>query len=334
MNVFYNSLHNKHRPPNEIFNGNRDLHQEVPERVVRILRALERTKHVVSDSKPNLREQKELLQVLSQLHTAEYLKFLQATDFDEDYVYPSVFSYRIEATIPTNPIAQRGFFSFDTYTPLNNTTFEVALGSAFLAQRAAVEVLRSNEVQYALCRPPGHHAEPSSMGGYCYFNNGGVAAQTFRNANPHNRIAILDVDFHHGNGAEKIFGEVEEVLTLSLHADPNKKFPFFSGHATEEYISNRNFPLSLGTTNEEYEQTLQLALEEIRKHESTHLVVCFGADTHASDPIGGFKLTTEFYTKMAQQINDLEIATVIIQEGGYNTAALGENVVAFLEGFS
>jgi len=333
MNVFYNSLHNQHRPPNEIFDGNRDPHQEVPERVDQVLRALEGTEHLVSDAQPNLCERQALLGMLGQLHTSEYLKFLQTTNFGKDYVYPSVFPYRNEAQSSAHPVAQRGLFSFDTYTPLNNTTFETALCSAYLAQHAAIEALNSNEVQYALCRPPGHHAEPAHMGGYCYFNNGGVATQTFRNANQQNRIAILDIDFHHGNGAEKIFGEIEEVLTVSIHADPNKKFPFFSGQVTNAYVSNRNFPLPLGTTNSQYEQTLKLALEAIRKHHTTHLVVCFGADTHKSDPIGGFLLTTDFYTEVARQIRALKIPTVIVQEGGYNTASLGENVVAFLTGF-
>jgi acetoin utilization deacetylase AcuC-like enzyme len=333
MNIFYTSLHNQHQPPNEIFNGNRDLHQEVPERVDQILRALKKTNHVVHDVQPNETEQQLLVETLGQLHATEYVQYLQNTDFSEEYVYPSVFPYRSETYASKHPVAQRGLYSFDTYTPISNTTFGTALGSAYLAQRAAAEVLSSNQVQYALCRPPGHHAESSRMGGYCYFNNGGVAAQTFRNAHSDNRVAILDVDFHHGNGAEQIFGETEEVLTLSIHADPNEKFPFFSGQETNEYVSNRNFPLPLGTTNAQYKKTLQVALDEIKRHKTSHLVICFGADTHESDPIGGFLLTTDFYTKMAQQIAALKIPTVVVQEGGYNTAALGQNVVAFLEGF-
>lgn len=333
MNVFYNSRHQEHRPLNEIFNGNRDLHQEVPERVDQILRALDGTQHEIHDAQPSGEESQELLTVLQQLHSPDYVRYLQETDFGAEYVYPSVFSYREEAAFSTHPVAQRGFYSFDTYTPLSNTTFPVAFGSAYLAYRAAKEVLQLGEVQYALCRPPGHHAEPARMGGYCYFNNGGVAAQTLRNANPQNRVALLDVDFHHGNGAEKIFGEQEEILTISLHADPHVKFPFFSGFETNPYVSNHNFPLPLGTTNEAYDRTLQLALEAIRQHGSTHLVVCFGADTHESDPIGGFRLTTDYYIEMARQIQALQLPTVIVQEGGYNTSALGENVVAFLRGF-
>lgn len=346
MNVFFSSDHARHRPPNEIFNGNRDEHQEVPERVEQILSALAETDHVVRDVRPNTQERRGLERVLREIHTRDYLAFVLETDFGDEYVYPSVFPYRdlcqasdrAEAARSTHPVALRGFYSFDLYTPLSATTAEAALGAAYLAQRVAEEVLETGHAAYALCRPPGHHAEPARMGGYCYLNNGAVAAQTFRNADSRsdsqqNRVAILDVDFHHGNGAEKIFGETEEILTISIHADPNEKFPFFSGQETDEYVSNRNFPLPLGTTNEQYQRAVDGALAEIARHGTTHVVVCFGADTHESDPIGGFKLTTEYYTKLARQIHSLDIPTVIIQEGGYNTKALGENVVAFLAGF-
>lgn len=333
MNIYYNSLHHRHRPPNEIFNGNRDPHQEVPERIDHIVSALEDINHTLIDTQPSEQEQQDLLTVLHELHTRDYLGYLQNTEFGEEYVYPSVFSYRPEEPASTHPVAQRGFFSFDTYTPLSSTTFLAALQSAYLAQRAALETLSHTGVQYALCRPPGHHAESARMGGYCYLNNGAVAAQTLRNADEQNRVAILDVDFHHGNGAEQIFGETEEILTVSLHADPNERFPFFSGQETDAYVSNHNFPLPLGTTNAQYEQALDAALERIQQHRSSHLVVCFGADTHQSDPIGGFLLTTDFYTTMARHIWALGIPTVIIQEGGYNTSVLGTNVDAFLAGF-
>ena len=334
MNIFHNSFHNQHRPPNEIFNGNRESHQEVPERVDQILRALKKAKHLVKDLQPNLHDRQELLKVLRQVHTNDYVEYLQSGNFDNNYLYPSVFSYRDEASASQHPVALRGFYSFDTYTPLSNTTFEAALGSAFLARHAALDVFEKGETQYALCRPPGHHAEPARMGGYCYFNNGGVAAQTFRNANHQNRIAILDIDFHHGNGVEEIFKDDEAMLTISIHADPNEKFPYFSGWETNKYVSNRNFSLPLGTDNIQYDKTLQLALDEIRHHRTTHLVVCFGADTHESDPIGGFKLTTSYYTEIARQISDLKMPTVIIQEGGNNTEVLGDNVVSFLSGFT
>lgn len=334
MNIFYNSRHNQHRPPSEIFNGNRDPHQEVPARVEQILKALKNTDHQIIKVWPSKAEWPELIQILKQIHCVDYVNYLQSTEFSDEYVYPSVFSYRNESVMSAHPVAQRGLYSFDTYTPVNKNTFMAAAGSAFLAQHAATEVLSTHEPHYALCRPPGHHAEPSRMGGYCYFNNGAVAAQVFRQANPNNRVAILDLDFHHGNGTEKIFAETASVLTISIHADPDEKFPFFSGKEANIYTSNHNFPLPLGTNNDQYAVVLQSALKLIGRHSATHLVVCFGADTHESDPIGGFRLTTDFYTTMAQQINQLAIPTVIVQEGGYNNAVLGKNIVAFLSGFN
>ncbi len=333
MQVFHNPHHSQHRPPHEIFNGNREIHQESPERAYQILRAIAQTSHVLAPVELTKKERRELLRILRSVHSSDYLSYLEQTDFDEIYRYPSVFSYRDESSVPEHQVARLGYYSFDMYTPVNKTTFESALNSAYLAMRTAQDVL-NDATAYALCRPPGHHAEPARMGGYCYLNNAAVAAQTLREANTSNRVAILDVDFHHGNGAEKIFGTVEEILTVSIHADPKEKFPFFSGHRTNAYTSNQNYPLPLGTTNREYAQVLASALEVIREHGTTHLVVCFGADTHESDPIGGFRLTTEFYTEMARQIHSLGVPIAIIQEGGYNSAVLGDNVVAFLNGFS
>ncbi len=333
MRVFYNSEHSIHQPPSEVFNGNREDHQEVPQRVEQILNALKDTDHEVQDVMPTASQREALAFTLRQLHQEDYLEYLQNTDFGKEYVYPSVFPYRQESRSSDHPVAKRGFYSFDLYTPLSNTTFEAASVSALLAKLAAESTLKDGRVTYALCRPPGHHAEPAHMGGYCYLNNGGVAAQTFVNDDPANKVAILDVDFHHGNGTEKIFGEREDVLTVSLHADPNVKFPFYSGQDTDEYKSNKNLPLPLGTGNREFQHALETGLEAIREHKTTHLVVSYGADTHESDPIGGFKLTTEYYTEMACQIAALNVLVTIVQEGGYNTAALGHNVVAFLAGF-
>lgn len=334
MYVFYSPSHQDHQPPFEIFNGEQTPHQEVPMRVERILTALQRTQHQVLEGTIAESETEKLDSILRKIHTPEYLSFLTASQqFEGQYLYPSVFPYRSESSFPLHPVAQRGQFCFDLYTPLNNTTNGVARNSAFVALRAAQAVVTTGAPHYALCRPPGHHAEPSKMGGYCYYNNGAVAAECFLQANTLNKVAVLDVDFHHGNGTEKIFGESDQVLTVSIHADPAEKFPYFSGQITDAYASNHNFPLPLGITNTQYQAVLEQALREIRKFEATHLVVCFGADTHQSDPIGGFKLTTEYFTQMALTIAALQLPTVIVQEGGYNTAALGKNVVAFLAGF-
>lgn len=333
MQVFYSSKHISHTPPFEIFNGQAEQHQEVPARIERILTALHGTSHNVIDKEVNPHERGKLLQTLQQIHTADYINYLQNTDFNNGYTYPSVFPYRPISSKSLHPVAQRGYYSFDTYTPLSNTTFNAALESAYLAFCVSHNLLKSGQVAYALCRPPGHHAESEKMGGYCYFNNGAVAAQVLANASTNNKVAILDVDFHHGNGAEQIFANRTDVITISIHADPNEKFPYFSGQQTTEQQANFNFPLPLGTNNVSYNQTLNLALDIIKQENATHLVVCFGADTHEQDPIGGFKLSTPYYKKMATRIANLNLPTLILQEGGYNTNLLGTNVVTFLSGF-
>jgi acetoin utilization deacetylase AcuC-like enzyme len=152
------------------------------------------------------------------------------------------------------------------------------------------------------------------------------------------QVATLDVDFHHGNGTQNIFYRRPDVFTVSLHADPNWKFPYFSGHQDEIGEGegtgrNINFPLAQGTTNKTFQQAVERAVVNISDFAPQYLVVSLGLDTHESDPIGGFKLTTEYFTTMAETINQLKLPTVIVQEGGYNTELLGKNAVAFLDGF-
>lgn len=174
------------------------------------------------------------------------------------------------------------------------------------------------------------------MGGYCYLNNAAVATEYLSGFG---KVATLDVDFHHGNGTQHIFYHRSDVLTISIHAHPDWKFPFFSGYENEVGTGagegfNRNFALTEGTTDSQYQTVLEQALEHIREFRPDYLVISLGLDTHESDPIGGFRLTSEYFTEMARSIADLQLPTVIIQEGGYNTDLLGKNVVAFLDGFT
>jgi acetoin utilization deacetylase AcuC-like enzyme len=351
MHIFTSPLQQtqEHQPPYEIFNGEQTPHQEVPARVETILNQLQQTDFEITTVESTTDQMNEaVLEIASQVHSREYLSYLDTTrtvptnETNNGYLYPSVFNYRSDLPAPTHPGALRGQYSFDLYTPVSNTTFDAAIESANLAVSAVEHVYNSNETAYALCRPPGHHAEQEKMGGYCYLNNGAIAARAFERALTANRDSsqdqvrgvVLDVDFHHGNGTEHIFSQDENVLTVSIHAHPEKMFPFFSGLETPTYTANRNYPLPLGTTDQEYQSTLELAMEQIREFAPDYLVVSYGADTHAQDPIGGFKLTTEYFEQMAHTINTLNVPTVILQEGGYNTSLLGMNVVSFLRGFS
>lgn len=335
MRVITTPHHKIHQSPYEIWNGAQTPHQEIPARIENIVRSLKGTGHELVTL-----DKKVPLSVLRKIHSRRYLEFLH--DYSQslktgDYHYPSVFALHTqEQDRYRYPLTRLGFYSFDMYTPVSGSTFETALDSASAAYQAAHELRnRGQRTTFALCRPPGHHAEPNQMGGYCYLNNAAVAAQYL---SQFGKVATLDVDFHHGNGTQHIFYGRNDVLTVSIHAHPDWKFPHFSGYTDETGRGegegfNVNLPLGQGTTDRQYQRTLRQALEKIREFAPQYLVVSFGADTHADDPIGGFALTTGYFTKMAKSITELNLPTAIVMEGGYNTAKLGENVVAFLEGF-
>lgn len=335
ISVVYPPLHKKHSPEFEIFNGNPEPHQEVPGRIDRILEALDRNKigyQEVSTSLP--------AELLLSVHGEEYLDFLDQISRQlepEDANYPSVFPTTLTSEVQQSNLAIRhGFFAFDMFTPIRKGTFEAALASASTAYEVAKNVYQGDLlVGYALCRPPGHHAERMKMGGYCYLSNAGIAAEFL---SEHAKVAVLDIDFHHGNGTQDIFYERQDVLTVSIHADPTEIFPYYCGYDYEKGMGqglgyNLNYPLPLGTDNQKYLPVLDKALEKISKYNPDYLVVGLGLDTHIADPIGGFRLTTDFFGRMGEQIKSLQKPTVITQEGGYNTEILGDNVVAFLQGF-
>jgi acetoin utilization deacetylase AcuC-like enzyme len=187
-----------------------------------------------------------------------------------------------------------------------------------------------------LCRPPGHHASTEIAGGFCYLNNAAIAAQHLRSQ--HERIAILDVDVHHGNGTQEIFYSRPDVLTISLHADPVRFYPFFWGYSEEmgegEGLGyNLNLPMERGTQDDEFLQTLRKALERIATFQPGVLVVALGLDAHESDPFQGFAVTTDGFRRIGEHIGAANLPTLIIQEGGYLSDALGPNLAAVLTGF-
>lgn len=337
MYIVHSPTHQRHQPPYEIFNGEQTPHNEVPARADQIANALTAAGYGLEPVRLELD-----LAEIENVHDSNYLQFLKLTCEElkeSEYRYPSVFLYR-SGRESGNPLAQLGNYSFDMYTPLLHDTFEVASQSAACALQVAQTVLQAAQAGeatagYALCRPPGHHAEFNQMGGYCYLNNAAIVAN-FLSA--HGRVATLDVDFHHGNGTQHIFYESDRVFTASIHADPDWKFPFFSGYGDERGRGkgrgyNLNRPLQHGVTDDEYQQVLEEVLGHISSFRPEFLVVSLGVDTHESDPIGGFRLTTAYYTRMAKTIASMNLPSVIVQEGGYNTKLLGTNVVAFLDGF-
>jgi len=229
-----------------------------------------------------------------------------------------------------------GLWCTDAVTPIAKKTYEVARASAESALTGAELLLQGSEsVVYSLCRPSGHHAGPRVFGGYCYFNNVATAAEHLVSGGP---VAILDIDYHHGNGTQEFFQERKYVFTSSIHGDPAVEYPYFWGYADETGMgqgenTNLNLPLPLGTGPQGYLDAVDQVVEAIRRFQPAFFIVAAGFDTHKSDPIGGFKLETEDYAEVAKRLASLKVPTLICQEGGYNLDVLGESVHTFLSGF-
>jgi acetoin utilization deacetylase AcuC-like enzyme len=227
-----------------------------------------------------------------------------------------------------------GWFCFDTATPLVEGSFHAAVAAADAALTAADLVAAGAPAAYALCRPPGHHAGPGYYGGFCLLNNAAVAARSLARLG---RVAVVDVDFHHGNGTQDIFWEDAEVLYVSLHGDPAGHYPHFTGAADEVgggpgRGTTRNLPLPDGTGDDAYLAALDEAMALVAAFDPAALVVSAGFDTFAGDPIGAFAVTTDGFRRIGAALAGAGRPTVLVQEGGYAVDALGANAVALLDG--
>jgi acetoin utilization deacetylase AcuC-like enzyme/GNAT superfamily N-acetyltransferase len=251
-------------------------------------------------------------------------------------IYPYVFPVRNRARPPEDLAYAAGYWCIDTFTPLNRNAWLAARGAADCALTAADTVLSGQRFAYALVRPPGHHAERSVFGGFCYLNNTAIAAQYLA---AHGKVAVLDVDYHHGNGQQDIFYERDDVLTVSLHGHPRFAYPFFSGTAEERGVGagfgfNHNFPLPEQVDGERYRRELTKALRVVREFEPRFLVLALGLDTASKDPTGTWSLRAADFAQNGALIAGLGLPTVVVQEGGYRTASLGHNAAAFFEGLT
>jgi acetoin utilization deacetylase AcuC-like enzyme len=229
-----------------------------------------------------------------------------------------------------------GWWGLDSSNPIVPGSFDAARWAVDVALTTVDLVLGGETVAYGLCRPPGHHAAAAMAGGYCFFNNAAIAAQAIVEATGE-RVAILDVDVHHGNGTQQIFWGREDVLYASLHADPVRLYPFFLGHADEigegpGRGANLNLPQPLRADDATYLASLDRALERISDEPGSIVVVSLGFDTFHLDPIGDLALTTDGYQEMGRRVASLGRRLVILQEGGYHVPALGANAVAWLRG--
>ena len=281
---------------------------------------------------------------LERVHDRRYLAFL-ATAWDAwlaahgDYdALPLVWPIRHHRAIEPETIDGRlSYFSMDAGTPLTAGTWRAATGSADVALTGAKLVAGGAPAAFALCRPPGHHSGPDYLGGYCFLNNAAIAAQWLRDQGA-KRVAILDVDYHHGNGTQAIFDDRADVLFLSLHADPAQEYPHFLGYADETGTGagegfTRNYPMRHGTGFDRWGEALDDALGRVRGYAPDALVVSLGVDAFKDDPISKFKLESADFTATGRRIGGLRLPTLFVMEGGYAVEPIGVNAVNVLEGF-
>ncbi|WP_207478423.1 histone deacetylase family protein [Arenibaculum pallidiluteum] len=278
------------------------------------------------------------------VHDARYLAFLETAwerwssqpDAGPEVV-PNVFPGPLFDSYPGSVTGQAGWHMADTSCPVGPGTWEAATGAADAAVHAAEIVLHGAPSAYALCRPPGHHAFGDRAAGFCYLNNAAIAAQHVVGATS-GRVAVLDIDVHHGNGTQAIFYGRGDVLTVSVHCDPADFYPFFGGFAHETGTGegegrNLNLPLPRGTTDTEWLAAIDRAIGVVREFDPAVLVVGLGLDALASDPFAAFAATVEGYAEAARRISRLGLPSVLIQEGGYLGPELGPALVAFLGAF-
>jgi acetoin utilization deacetylase AcuC-like enzyme len=338
MNVIFAEEQTKHSPKLILSSGASEANPEVPERAERLLAA------AIGSGLTLERPPDYGVDPISAVHSAEYLHFLQnihtrwkrIPDASED-VIPNIHPDRRDCGYPASAVGQVGYHVFDGAAPITADTWESARWSANSAVHAALDVIGGADTSYALARPPGHHATKDQAGGFCYLNNTAIAAQVLRSQYP--RVAILDVDVHHGNGTQNIFYDRSDVLTVSIHADPMRFYPFFWGYANERgegsgLGSNLNLALPRGTGDETYLKALDGAIGRIEAFTPGALVIALGLDAHEKDPFQGMTITTDGFGRIAKRIAKLNLPTVMVQEGGYLTDELGTNLSSFLHGFS
>lgn len=343
MITFYNHLHAQHQGKVEMFRGALVPCFEVPARADHVLAELQRRKlgtvqhpHAFDDA------------ALERIHSPRYLRFL-ATAWDQwvaldpanasTDILPSVWPTRTFRTDiePDNFAAKVGLYSYDAGSPFTAGTWVAARAGAHCALSAAQQLVQGDRAAFALSRPPGHHAGADFFGGYCFLNNAALAAQHLRDAGMA-KVAVLDIDYHHGNGTQAIFYDRPDVFFASIHGDPRTEYPFYLGHADETGSgagqgANLNIPLPRGTDFARWSAALDHSLQAIQSFGADALVVSLGMDTFEGDPISGFLLQSADYLRVGQRLAAAGLPTALVFEGGYAVKQVGVNAVNVLEGY-
>lgn len=341
MKVVFSPLHEKHWLKFEMTGGDLKPCFEKPSRVEIVLDELKK-RNFIDILAP--KEYPELS--IERVHSKDYIEFLKTCwaqwhkemNSDKDAVASVSCRPDLGHRISNNIEGKLGFYSGDLTAGLGENSWVAIKSSADNALTGADIIMSGERAVFSLCRPAGHHSSSSLMAGYCYINNAAVAAQHFIDNN-HKKIAILDIDYHHGNGTQSIFYERDDVLFTSIHADPNDEYPFYLGYSDEKGKGaglgyNINYPLPLKTTAwSQYVVALKASLEDIRKYSPEVVIISLGVDTYENDPISHFKLKSEDFFEIGRMIESLKLPTQFIFEGGYVIEELGINTVNVLEGF-
>jgi acetoin utilization deacetylase AcuC-like enzyme len=348
MKTFYNHLHAQHQGKVEMFRGALVPCFEVPARADHVLTELQR-RPLGAVLAPTQWDEA----LLERVHSPRYLDFLRtawaqwvaldAANADKD-ILPSVWPTRTFRTDiePDNFSAKMGLYSYDAGTPFTAGTWVAAREGALCALSAAQAVLDGDAAAFALSRPPGHHAGADFFGGYCFLNNAALAAQHLLNKGAGGgckKVAVLDIDYHHGNGTQAIFYDRADVFFASIHGDPRTEYPFYLGHADETGMGaglgcNLNLPLPRGSGYAAWAQSLEVALTAIGRFGADALVVSLGMDTFAGDPISGFQLQSDDYLRVGQRLRQAGLPTVLVFEGGYAVQEVGINAVNVLSAWA
>jgi acetoin utilization deacetylase AcuC-like enzyme/GNAT superfamily N-acetyltransferase len=305
---------------------------ESPVRISVILKEIEKTDLFEREKIRNFSDSP-----IRQVHDGRFMDYLKRVceSLDQDVsVYPYVFPLRNAARPPADLATRAGYYCIDTFTPLNRSAYPAARRAVECALTGAQILLEGGRLAYALVRPPGHHAERLVFGGFCYLGSAAVAANYL---SAHGRVAVLDIDYHHGNGNQMIFYDRQDVMVVSIHGHPSFAFPYFTGFEDERGEGwgtgfNLNYPLPETITAEQYRAALDRAVRQVKHFGPSFIVVSLGLDTAKGDPTGSWPLKARDFTANGWMIGALRLPTLIVQEGGYNTRNLGVNARHFFQG--
>jgi acetoin utilization deacetylase AcuC-like enzyme len=339
LKTVYSEKHRLHHAKFELIDGKMKPAVEMPSRAETVLQRVEAV-GLGPVMAPTAHGRDPILKI----HAANYVDFLERawdlwieTGRGYDALPLSWPVQGLRRVEPDHIDGKLGYYSFDAGTPITAGTWQAATAAVDVALTGADLVQGDERAAFALCRPPGHHAAADFFGGYCFLNNAAIAAQSFIDAGA-KRVAILDVDYHHGNGTQAIFYDRADVFFTSIHGDPRQEYPFFLGYAEETGAGagegcNANYPLPWGSDFAAWGAALEDACKKVAAFAPQALVISLGVDTFEKDPISHFTLKSEDYLKIGAAIAALDLPTLFVMEGGYAVAEIGVNAVNVLTGF-